>query len=353
MNFHFSPTRRALLSATIVGLIVAVGAAAALRRTAAETMQDSAVALLESLDAKQTAAMQKSFDDESRVGWHFIPMKERKGVALRDMNDAQKAASLRLLRAGLSQVGYSKASKIMLMEKVLRALEGSERTWERDYEKYYVTIFGDPTTEGRWGFSFEGHHLSLNFVCQGSRVLDSTPQFFAANPAELKSEVEGAPHRKGTRILADEELKAFKLVNMLSDQQKETAIIAAEAPAEIRAAGEPQPPQEPPAGISYKALTADQLAVLEDLVNVYAAAMPEEVQRERMNAIREASWGNVYFAWAGATEPGIGHYYRIQGPTFLIEFVNTQPDAEGNPANHIHCVWRDMTGDFDLPAKSK
>jgi hypothetical protein len=341
---------RSWLPVGVAVLVVVLAVAAAWRRSSADAMRTSAVALIELMQGEKIEQLVKPFDVPSRVGWHFIPKKERKGVALREMDEAQRAASLRLLRAGLSQAGYDKASQIMLMEQVLRILEGEDRTWERDYQKYYVTIFGNPQQDdSRWGFSFEGHHLSLNFVCRGGRVLDSTPQFFAANPATLKSDVPGAPLRKGTRILADEEQLAFELVNTLSAAQREQAIIAAEAPAEIRAAGEPQPPNTPPEGIAYRELNSDQLQLLERLVEVYAEAMPAEVAAERLRAIREQTWGNVHFAWAGATEPGIGHYYRIQGPTFLIEFVNTQPDAEGNPANHIHCVWRDMDGDFDLP----
>jgi hypothetical protein len=331
-------------------LVVAVATAAVLRRGTAESMQQSASMFLTSLDEKQKSVAVKPYAESTRVNWHFIPMKERKGLALREMDQAQRAAAMRLLRSALSETGYSKATQIMLMEQVLRELEGEGRTWERDWQKYYVTIFGDPSAaDSPWQFSFEGHHLSLNFVCQGSEVVDSTPQFFAANPAILMSEVEGAPLRKGTQILAAEENLGFQLVNMLSEEQRKKAIIADEALSEIRAAGEAQPPQTPAEGISYRELTRPQLAVLENLVQTYAAAMPEDVYQKRMEAIKAATWGNVHFAWAGATEPGIGHYYRIQGPTFLIEFVNTQPDAEGNPANHIHCVWRDITGDFNLP----
>ena len=79
--------------------------------------------------------------------------------------------------------------------------------------------------------------------------------------------------------------------------------------------------------------------------------MPAEVATERLSAIEQAGFEKVYFAWMGAEKPGIGHYYKIQGPTFLIEFVNTQADAAGNPANHIHCLWRDMRGDFGIPIK--
>jgi hypothetical protein len=131
-------------------------------------------------------------------------------------------------------------------------------------------------------------------------------------------------------------------------------VIAVEAPREIRAAGEPQPSTEPPAGIAHADLEPGQRDVLRALVETYAGVMPDDVAEERMRLIETApsGWDAVRFAWLGALEPGIGHAYRVTGPTFLIEFVNVQPDAEGNPANHIHCVWRDRTGDFDLPARS-
>lgn len=332
----------------VVGTLGALSIAAVLQQSVAEGMRTYAGALISTLDEAQKKAMVLPYGSETRVAWHFIPKDERKGVALREMNDAQQAASMRLLRAALSESGYSKASQIILLEGVLRELEGTGGRWPRDPEGYYVTLFGDPAqTADPWGLSFEGHHLSLNFVCRGDEVIDSTPQFLGANPAIIRSEVKG-PLAKGTRVLAEEEESAFQLIGMLSDAQKVKAIIADEAPAEIRAAGEPQPPRDQPAGISYRELDAEQLKTLENLVEVYASTMPEKVAAERMNRIRQAGWGNVHFAWAGATKPGIGHYYRVQGPTFLIEFINTQPDAEGNPANHIHCVWRDMTGDFAL-----
>lgn len=332
----------------IVSTLSAIAIAAALQQSVAEGMRQYAGALVSTLDESQKKEMLLPYGSDDRIGWHFIPKDERKGVALRDMNDAQQAASMRLLRAALSESGYSKASQIILLEGVLRQLEGPGGRWARDPEGYYVTLFGDPSqTESPWGLSFEGHHLSLNFVCRGDEVVDSTPQFFGANPAIIRSEVKG-PLGKGTRVLAEEEELAFQLLGMLNEAQKKKAVIAEEAPAEIRAAGEAQPPREQPAGISYRELNAEQLKTLEKLVEVYASTMPEKVAAARMNLIREAGWGNVHFAWAGAEKAGIGHYYRVQGPTFLIEFINTQPDAEGNPANHIHCVWRDMTGDFAL-----
>jgi hypothetical protein len=169
----------------------------------------------------------------------------------------------------------------------------------------------------------------------------------------VKTTFAGLPEA-GHRVLGDEEALAFDLVRSLDTAQRATAVIAVEAPREIRAAGEPQPSTEPPAGIAHADLEPGQRDVLRALVETYAGVMPEDVAEDRMRLIETApgGWDAVRFAWLGALEPGIGHAYRVTGPTFLIEFVNVQPDAEGNPANHSHCVWRDRTGDFDLPARS-
>jgi hypothetical protein len=302
---------------------------------------------LEQLDEKQKATATMAYDSEQRVDWHFIPKDTRKGLVLREMNPAQRAAALRMVKAALSEAGYDKASKIMLLEAVLQELEGKDRRWARDPQKYYVTIFGTPGPKGKWALSFEGHHLSLNFSFQDGAMVDSSPQFLAANPATIKNEVSG-PLGKGTRVLRDEEQLAFDLVNSLDNTQRSQAIIADEAPAEIRFAGEPQPAVGKPEGVEYVQLDDESKAILKKLVDAYVDVVADPIAAERKAIIEQDGWDGVHFAWAGATEPGIGHYYRVRGKRFLIEFVNTQADAAGNPANHIHCVWRDLTGDFNL-----
>ncbi|WP_246109799.1 DUF3500 domain-containing protein [Roseimaritima multifibrata] len=354
LNLSFSVTRRkSILTFLAVGCVCAVGLALKPADSPATNMQTFAVSWLDSLSKEQQAIAQIPYDSPERLGWHFIPKPERKGVPLRDMNDAQQASALRLVRAALSEMGYNKAQQIMSLEGVLRQLEGPGSEQRRDPRKYYVTISGDPRktdADTPWGLSFEGHHLSLNFVCRGDQIVDSTPQFFATNPAELKTEVKG-PIRKGTRVLAAEEELAFQLYLSLDEAQQKSALIAEEALKEIRFAGEPQAEVSAPEGIAFGKLNPDQAKLLVNLVDVYRNAVPAPVAEKRQALINQSGWDKVHFAWAGASKPGIGHYYRITGPTFLIEFVNTQPDASGNPANHIHCVWRDLTGDFDLPIK--
>jgi hypothetical protein len=335
-------------------VLTVVGAAAGWTHLRNEStgleMTEAARAYLATLSAEQKSTSLMSFDTPQRVAWHFIPKAHRKGLQIKHMDQRQRKAAFDLLRSVLSEVGYDKARKIMALEGVLRELEKDRRGGSiRDPERYYYTVFGEPSREGCWGLSIEGHHLSLNFVIRDGKVVSSTPTFFAANPTIVCHDVPGTPAR-GTRVLAEEELLGFNLVQTLDAAQRERAVIAETAPREIRAAGEPQPPAYVPEGLGFADMKPQQQEILRALIAVYAGNLPEDLAGERLAAIEQAGFDKVYFAWAGADRPGIGHYYRIQGPTFLIEFVNTQPDAAGNPASHIHCVWRDPRGDFALSA---
>lgn len=322
------------------------------RSQAGRDMTKNADAFLASLTEEQRSRGLLEYAAPERVDWHFIPKPTRKGVQVREMNPDQRAAAHALLRSALSQIGYSKAIAIMELEKLLHELEKNKQGAPlRDSERYFVTVFGKPSETNRWGLSVEGHHLSLNFVVEQGKVLSSSPMAFGVNPAVVKNEIAGVT-KPGTRILAKEETLAFDLLHALSPEQKKKAVLAAEALKEVRAAGEPHPPATEPEGIAATDLDESQTKLLRQLVETYAANMPSDVAEERLGAINKAGWNKLFFAWTGADQPGTGHYYRIQGPTFLIEFVNTQPDAAGNPANHIHCVWRDPAGDFAITRKA-
>jgi hypothetical protein len=344
-------TRRNFMVVTV--LLVAVGARLGWTHyrqlVVGERVTQAAQQLVGTLSDSQKTAAVLALDTPQRVDWHFIPKASRKGLELNEMSAAQREATESLLRGVLSEIGYSKATQIMQLEGLLRELEsGREGGPVRDPLRYYITFFGSPVHDGRWGLSIEGHHLSLNFLIDHDKFVSSTPQFFGANPATVRTGNEsGIP--VGTRVLRKEEALAFELLDSLSGEQRAGAILSAEAPREIRAAGEPQPPQVAPEGIAWRDLSRPQRGILRRLMNAYLEAMPPSVREARVAARDEAGLGGIHFAWAGSTVPGQGHYYRVQGPTFLIEFVNTQPDAAGNPANHIHCVWRDMSGDFGLP----
>jgi hypothetical protein len=312
-------------------------------------MTTAAKAFVETLTDAQRAKTLLAWDTPQRLAWHFIPLAERKGLQVKEMTAPQRKAALALLRSALSESGYDKATTIMRLESILHELEQKRGGGPiRDAERYYFTLFGRPAGEGKWGLSVEGHHLSLNFVVADGKIASSTPAFFGANPAQVMGDY-GAGPRKGTRVLAQEELLAFELVNSLTAEQRTAAIIEAKAPRDIRGAGTAQPPTDAPVGLSAKHMTPPQVGTLRKLIEVYAQCMPPAVAKARLAAVDKAGMDGVHFAWAGATKPGVGHYYRVQGATFLIELINTQPDSAGNIANHIHSVWRDMQGDFGVP----
>jgi hypothetical protein len=223
----------------------------------------------------------------------------------------------------------------MELEKVLRAIEGGVR-FPRDHEMYRIAVFGTPGDKAAWGWRLEGHHISLRFDVVGGSATSSTPAFLGSNPAEVRD----GP-QKGTRVLGAEEDAARALLDTLDDSQRTAAIIPGDAPGDIVTMILPKVEPLSPAGIKAPALTKAQRETLMQLIDVYAGLMAPDVASERMDRLKKAGLDNITFAWAGDTAKGKKHYYRVQGPTFLIEYDNTQNDG-----NHVHSVWRDFNGDF-------
>lgn len=317
-------------------------------RPAGRDMTQAAQQFLADLSEQQQLQATMAFDDPARLDWHYIPKDKRKGLQIKDMDQNLRKRAHALLASGVSALGYEKAVTIMSLEEILRELEKERKGAPlRDPERYYFTVFGKPGATGRWGWSVEGHHLSLNFVVEDGELTALTPAFYGANPAEVKTELGFGP-KQGTRVLRDEEQLAFELLDSLSEEQRRIAVLAEKAPADIRAAGQPHAPNAPPEGVPAAKLKPDQVETLWALLRAYTDKMPAENGEARIAEVRDAGIDKVYFAWAGAGKPGVGHSYRVQGPTFVIEFNNTQPDASGNLANHIHAVWRQMAGDFGL-----
>jgi hypothetical protein len=335
----------------LAGLIPTSASAASTNQDVASAMTAAATKFISTLDNTDKAKVLYKFDDPARLDWHNIPKPERKGLQIRDMNDAQRAACHDLLKAALSTVGYEKAVKIMALENNLREGEKNMKgTPLRDPDRYFLSIFGQPSDKGTWGWSFEGHHFSLNFVIRDGAVVSDTPSFWGANPATVKVFIPGGPE-VGTRTLAEEEQFALDLVNSFNDSQKQRATIADKAPAEYRGGGTPHAPQTPPEGLVASEMTVGQQNTLRKLLTAYCSNLTGPLAESRLIDIEGAKLDRVYFGWAGATKQGEPHYYRVQGPTFVLELVNYQSDPAGNPANHIHSVWRSMNNDFALPAK--
>lgn len=297
-------------------------------------------AFLRSLTEEQKAKASFAYDSEERLNWHFIP-RERKGLPLRDMEGEALATAQELIASGLSELGYTQALNVMSLEEVLYLLEGGEREVRRerrDPKKYYLSIFGTPAEKGLWGWRVEGHHLSLNYSIEDGKVVATTPEFFGANPGTIDSGV-----GRTLRVLGPEEDLARQVFKSLDDEQRAVAWVDKTPPNEIRNAGEAQPSQDKPAGLPASKMTGDQRKLLAALLTEYLQNMPADVEARRRAKMNAAGIDGIYFAWWGSPEVSEAHYYRVQGTTFLIEYNNVQ-----NNANHVHSIWRDMSGDLNL-----
>jgi len=299
----------------------------------AEEMATAAKLLLKSLDDEQSKAIQFEFDDKLRKDWQFIPM-DREGLGMKAMKPHQRGLALSLVQTGLSHHGFSTAMQVMALEQVLFEMENGNRV--RDPAKYHVFLFGTPTDDGTWGWRIEGHHLSVSFTIVEGKEVAAVPMFFGANPGEVR---EG--DLKGLRVLAKEEDLGRQLIKMLTITQKEKAIISSDAPDDvINGPGREAKPQNP-AGIAAAEMTKGQQKLLRQLVEVYLGKVRGELADVDRKRIEDAGFEKIHFAWAGKIAPKERHYYRIQGPTFIFEYDNTQNDA-----NHVHVVWRDFKNDF-------
>jgi Protein of unknown function (DUF3500) len=313
-----------LLTAAVDGIVARRGGAA---------MKQAADAFLAGLEPAQRSRAQFAFTDAERLNWHFVP-RERRGLPLKEMTSAQRDLARALLQAGLSQRGLLKAQTIMELELVLRELGQNPNV--RDPERYFFSIFGTPSDTAPWGWRVEGHHLSFNFTIVDRRPVAAAPSFMGANPAEVRS-----GSRRGLRALAPEEDLARELFVSLNASQRAAAIMATEAPREIITGNAQAVDPLSPPGIAIRQLEPGQAALLLRLVDEYLSRMAEPLAAERRSRLERTDFGQITFAWAGSIERGQPHYYRIQGASFLIEYDNTQNDA-----NHVHTVWRDFAGDF-------
>jgi hypothetical protein len=301
----------------------------------AQKMIEATGLFLDSLTPEQRAKALFRVDSNERMNWDYRPH-ERAGLSLKEMDSSQQKLAYALLASGLSYHGNSKALRIMSLEKILRELEGPSSRFIRDPDLYYVTIFGTPSNELPWAWRIEGHHLSINFLIVHGKEIAVTPNFFGANPARV-------PHGplSDLRILAMEEDLARHLLLSLDKGQSAQAIISTEAPVDIITENEIRVKMDGPAGLAVSQMNENQEKLLLKLVREYISRMPEDLADKRMNEIEKEGKRYIHFAWAGFKEQGKPHYYRLHGPSFFVEYDNTQ-----NNANHIHTVWRDIKNDW-------
>jgi len=288
---------------------------------------------LSALDSDQRATCNLGFDHANREDWKYVPA-DRLGLAMRDMNDVQLRELDTVLSAILSADGLKKSKGVILCETALYEKSGHDEF--RDPSKYHLTVYGTPDESEPWGLRFEGHHISLNYTFVGDHAIAAAPGFFGANPATI---MEGP--NKGLRILADEEDLGRAFVESLEGDRRTAAVFAETAPKEILTGAKSRVSPLEPKGLAHANMTPAQQKKLMSLIGEYVSWMPEEVAADRLKKIIEGGVENIRFAWAGPIKKGAQHYYRVQGPSFLIEYDNFQGGGK-----HIHAVWRDFNGDF-------
>ena len=339
-------TRKRLLLALPVILVVAgVAYVSRAEETAGTRMTAAADKFVGSLTEDQKKKALIAFDDKERTNYHFVPLQDkdkkpsRKGVRLEEMTAEQKDLARALLRTGTSESGYRSALTIMSLESILHDQEKGG-TNVRNSEWYFFTVFGTPGKTGKWGWRVEGHHLSLNFTLDNGKIVSATPAIFGANPAIV---IDGP--RKGVKAIPEAEESALQLFQSLDAKQREVALQKVQFNEIPQAVAKPEYGE--PVGLPASKMNVKQRTVLTNLLQGYANRLHPDIAASEMAAIQDAGLDKVHFAFASDPgKPGNPYTYRVQGPTFVIEFLNVQDDSGKNPANHIHSGWRNMKGDF-------
>lgn len=305
----------------------------------AQNMVTAAKGFINSLTKEQQAKAIYPFDIDERYNFHFFPIEDRKGISFNELSEQQQKAAFDLLKTCLSESSMKKVKQIMQMEVLLKAIEKRKpEDHFRDPGKYNVTIFGIPGDSTIWGWRFEGHHVCYNFSANKKELVGGTPGFFGANPGIV---LDGPS--KGLEVLKDETNEGFELLHALTGTQLKSALIDSVAPKEIITFTNRKAMIEHPAGISYTEMTVKQQQQFLQLIRLYVNRYTKIFADDMLKEIQQAGLDNIKFAWAGSQQKVFGnpYYYRIQGPTIIIEYDNTQ-----NNANHVHTIVRDLKNDF-------
>jgi Protein of unknown function (DUF3500) len=339
-------------SATSLSLFIAVVAPAAGQRgaTPSSTPSDtaarivaSAQAVLTTLDEAGRARVQFPFEGPQKTRWSNLPsgIFPRQGLRLGDLTPAQRASVMSLLSTALSRDGYRKVIDIMRGDEVLRNGQTDGRAGGRGgrggggvqfgEDEYYLAFLGTPSAASPWMLQFGGHHLAINLTLAGSQA-SMTPSLPAAQPATYTFE------GRTIRPLGNENDKAFALVNALDDAQRQQAILGSRVADLVLGPGQDGRTIQPE-GIRASALSAPQQTMLLDLVREWTGIMHDAFAEPRIAEIR-TNLPDTYFAWSGPTKSGSAAYFRVQGPTLVIEY------APQGGVDHIHTIYRDPTNDY-------
>jgi hypothetical protein len=304
-------------------------------------MKTAADSFLDSLSDKQKSQAFAKFSHKNRNDWDFFPdkfvtsEKKRFGLLMKDMNAQQKDLAMNLLHTALSEKGMLTTKNVILLEQVLFDLTKNPI---RDTGLYYVSIFGNPSEDQTWAWTFEGHHLSINITLVNGHHLSITPAFYGTNPGVVK---EGK--HKGLHVLAEEENLAREIALTLSAQQLKKANVVAKPPAEIYSFNLTKIDQtlfNPRKGLKYLEMTETQQGKVKELIEVYIEKFrPELINKLDNSPLSEID--SLLFVWVGSFKEAEPHYYRICTTNHLIEYDNVRSDG-----THPHTVWREFDGDF-------
>jgi hypothetical protein len=298
-----------------------------------EPMAEAALLFLESLDAAGRPAARHPLTRDWHRDWHYTPRDGRPGLPLKHMSSEQRELTFALLARALSERGLHRTNEIIKLEGILGELTG--RPDFRDPENYALAIFGDPAGKAPWAWRFEGHHVSLTFTIAPGLGVAVTPAFFGANPAEVPAGHEHA----GLRVLAVEQDLALELLHDLSTAQQQAAILQPQSFRDILTGPGREASLREPQGLALAGMTPAQRDRTLILIEAYVRNMRADLAERELRALHEAGPEKLHFAWAGATMRGTCHYYRLHGPTMLVEYDNTEP-------NHTHTVWHDPRDHF-------
>ena len=305
-------------------------------------MTKAVQSFINGLSAEQRQQAIYPYDSEERFNWYYFPH-ERKGLPLKQMTPEQRQAAMALLKTTLSEQGYSKIEQTIDLENVLRVVENRPpNDTYRDPENYYFTIFGDPSQKNQpWSWRIDGHHVCQQFSALTGNIIALTPSFWGSNPGIVRIDVP----QKGRFILKQEAELAYTFLNSLNEEQLKKAVLSPTCPNDIATTNKRKAMLDKREGLAVGELTSKQRDLFMDLLNVYLNNYHVTLKNQQMDKLKAAGLDQLSFAWAGDREPGFGpgkgQYYRIHGPTILIEFDNSQ-----NQANHIHTVVRDLANDF-------
>jgi hypothetical protein len=305
----------------------------------AQDLAGKANTFIASLNDTQRTKALYPFDTAERYRFMYIPLDDRKGISMNELTAAQQTAAMDLLQTSVAKETYTKIRSIMLLDNVLKEMEHRKpEDHFRDPGKYFFTIFGIPSATTIWGWRFEGHHIAFHFSANKNELVAGTPSFLGSNPGIV---LQGP--QKDENVLKDETDKGFAMLHALSAAELKKAIIDTAAPGEIITAASRKAMIANPAGIRYSELSPANQQMLLQLLSLYIHRYTKLFAENMLKQIQTAGLNNLWFSWAGYTDHVMGkaYYYRIQGPTIIIEYDNSQ-----NNANHIHTVIRDLTNDF-------